>query len=333
MPSSAFSPDNIIIAWAARVSFAQLGARLTAYIETRASITTFRLTARYTSSTAFRNLPEELISMIANQAYDHSFYDNIHKWLCVEDCFAGKCTILSHFDRFCSRGDNEYCRMLGLEYDEDEGDDMHLTTVYDWTNELTKMDGSSKIAKCVRIFTREFGMRPYFILEKDDDQIEVKAYLILPLTQAPLQTFSDNDEHSFIVESVLDRKMLTGLEKDQRRKFRRASAVLRLHAYNAKENESKYYHDLRPCYCDIPSSHSEDDRSAEMDRAIGKKDLNSQIGAGGQDGKQKDNAVHTGVLSTRASSPSYRTMRKAKLKRKALRPRLMMLGSGNYFDF
>ena len=152
MSSSAFSADNTTIAWAARVSFAQLGARLTAYIETRASITTFRLAARYTSSTAFRNLPEELISMIANQAYDHSFYDNVHEWLCIEDCFAGECTTLSHFDRFCSRGDDESCRMLGLEYPKDVR--QHDDTVYDWTIALTEMDGSSKTAKCVRVSDR-----------------------------------------------------------------------------------------------------------------------------------------------------------------------------------
>ncbi|KAI4219031.1 MAG: hypothetical protein L6R36_008604, partial [Xanthoria steineri] len=148
MSTSAFSADNITIAWAARVSFAQLGARLTAYIETRASITTFRLAARYTSSTAFRNLPEELISMIANQTYDHSFYDNVHEWLCIEDCFAGECTTLSHFGRFCSRGDDESCRMLGLEYSKHVR--QHDDTVYDWTIALTEIDGSSKIAKCVR---------------------------------------------------------------------------------------------------------------------------------------------------------------------------------------
>ena len=145
--------------------------------------------------------------------------------------------------------------------------------------------------------------------------------------------------------------MLTGLKQNQRQKFRRASAVLRLHAYNAKEDESKYYDDLLPCGCSVyyddlrpcgysiptddeyPRSDIENNGSDGMHRAMGKKDLNTQDGADGQDGKQEENAVHKGVSSARASSPSYQTMRKAKLEMKPLRPRLKMLGCGNYTHF
>ena len=92
--------------------------------------------------------------MIANQTYDHSFYDIIHEWLRVGDCFAGECSTLSHFGRFCSRGNNKNCHMLEHTYCEDEGDDRHDSTVYDWTIDLTEMDRSSKIAKCVRVSDR-----------------------------------------------------------------------------------------------------------------------------------------------------------------------------------
>ena len=92
--------------------------------------------------------------MVANQVYHHSFYDNVHEWLCAQDCFAGKCTPLSHFDRFCSRGTNKPCRMLGHEYRQEESDDRHDSTVYDWTNNLREMDGRWKIAKCVRVSDR-----------------------------------------------------------------------------------------------------------------------------------------------------------------------------------
>lgn len=143
--------------------------------------------------------------------------------------------------------------------------------------------------------------------------------------------------HSFVVDSTLECKLLTGLHEDQRQKFLRASAVLRLHAYDAKEDESNYYGTLRPCGCSIPSddecsrSGFKDDRSGEIDSVIGKKDLNAQDGAEEQDVKQEDDAVHTGVLSPRASSPSDQLILKARLE-KELRPQLMMLGSWDYLD-
>lgn len=143
--------------------------------------------------------------------------------------------------------------------------------------------------------------------------------------------------HSFVVDSILECKMLIGLCEDQRQEFLRASAVLRLHAYDAKEDESNYYRALRPCGCSIPSddecsrSGSEDDRSVDLDCVIGKKDLNAQDGADEQDAKQEDNAVRTGVLSPRASSPSDQGILKAGLE-KELQPQLMMLGSWDYLD-
>ena len=187
----------------------------------------------------------------------------------------------------------------------------------------------------------EFGLRPYFTLDKEYElrvhpppEIQVKAYLVLPLAQAPLRLSSNGVRHSFVVDSVLEGKMLGGLNEDQRQKFRTASAVLRLYAYDAIEDESKFYRALRPCGCSLLSededlwSESEDGRGVETDRAIGEKDLNSQDDADGRDAKQEDNNM--GVLSPRASSPSNQTMRKAKLEKAELRPQLMMLGTGDY---
>lgn len=170
MSLSAFSPNNIIIAWAARVSFAQLGAGLSSYIETRASITTFRLAARYSSSAAFRRLPEELISAIVNQVSHQSFHDNVHEWLCIQDCLAGQCTLLSHFGRYCSRTDGRRCYMLGLRYPDDVMEQRHVYTAIHWGADLIRMDRSSKIAKYVRVslisgFTQrllEFISMPFF---------------------------------------------------------------------------------------------------------------------------------------------------------------------------
>ena len=146
-----FASEKITIAWAARVSFAQLGARLTSYIETRASITTFRCAARYTPIKALHKLPEELISMIANQVSDQSFYGNVTEWVQAEDCLADRCTPLSHLGMFCSRDDGKACDLLEFGYLDDESYEAHFERIFDWGKDVVNMDGRSKIAGYVRV--------------------------------------------------------------------------------------------------------------------------------------------------------------------------------------
>ena len=73
MSTQSVSPRDIIMAWATPVSVAQLGARLFAYVETKAAITTFRLVLRHISLTACRKLPEEVVSLITSKVRDIAF--------------------------------------------------------------------------------------------------------------------------------------------------------------------------------------------------------------------------------------------------------------------
>lgn len=81
MASYSDSSGEIIVAWATRVSIAQLGARLYAYAETKAKITTFRFVVRHTNLIACRKLPEEIISLI-----DIAFKQRMKNWVKIERC-------------------------------------------------------------------------------------------------------------------------------------------------------------------------------------------------------------------------------------------------------
>ena len=56
----------IYTCYAMPMSDPQLGVRLLAYAETKGSITTFRLVAKYSDMIALRTLPEAVLSMIAD---------------------------------------------------------------------------------------------------------------------------------------------------------------------------------------------------------------------------------------------------------------------------
>lgn len=151
MSGSDFSSEKLTIAWAAPVSFAQLGARLISYIETRASITTFRLAARYTPSPAFCMLPEELVLMIANEVSDQSFRTNMNDWVHASDCLANRCTSLSHMGMVCPHEIDKTCRFVESEISQEGSMDDHFDTLMEFGDGLLQMDGTSKIAKYTRV--------------------------------------------------------------------------------------------------------------------------------------------------------------------------------------
>lgn len=173
-----------------------------------------------------------------------------------------------------------------------------------------------------------FGMR---------SEADAKAYLILTLTQGTLHSSSGHDTGSFTVDSVLDLKKLTDLTVEQRRKFSTAAAVLNLHAYDAREDESGYKDDLEPCDCsnfgDEKHFHSdsESDESFRLESATSKNDIKQQDGTEEQEAKQHSDAVRMEALSRSARSSSKQTPPKPKLKKKELQPELMMLACGDYY--
>ncbi|KAL8724911.1 MAG: hypothetical protein Q9181_006623 [Wetmoreana brouardii] len=350
MPPSSFSFQNLTIAWAAQVSLAQLGARLTAYMDTRATITAFRFIAQHAPLAVFRNLPEEMLSMIATVVRDQEFQRNMKRWVQVDNCLANTCTTLSHvpveelndFYDFCTNNLSE--GRLALDF-EDLVPERHVDTIFEWSHDLECLDGATEIAKCVRAFTREFGIRPYFMLNRSYEdsyfpfEIDDKAYLILPLVQAPISSSYGEETTSFAVDSTVDFSLITPLTVIQRQKFQTAVAVLNHHAYDAKEDESIYSDKPRSCGCRNLSECKDPEPLEDYDSFDEDVDKNKP-GRGEKDASD-DSGTTTEALPASSRSPSQtiepvnKDFERKELEpanknfeRKELEPKSMILGCG-----
>lgn len=96
MSSPFFRSNNLTLAWAARVSRAQLGASVTAYAETREGITEFRSVVKKTPLVPLRTLPEEIVSKIESEVRSIAFRHDMKEWSQMSNCLSNTCTPLSH---------------------------------------------------------------------------------------------------------------------------------------------------------------------------------------------------------------------------------------------
>ncbi|KAL8687554.1 MAG: hypothetical protein Q9218_006306, partial [Villophora microphyllina] len=147
------SYKDLTFAWAAQVSLPQLAARLISYIESKASITAFRLAYRYTKSTAFRNLPEEVISMIANEVRNIDFPAGMQSFVLMNKCLMGHCDARDHISPdeieaafgFCTNNtDPERIHV----WFEDEEDRRHKKSVEQWYTYLSLADRQTDLLQC-----------------------------------------------------------------------------------------------------------------------------------------------------------------------------------------
>lgn len=96
MSSPILQSNNLYLAWAARVSLAQLGASVTAYAATKPAIAEFRLAVKSTSLVPLRTLPEEIISKIESEVRSMAFRHDMKEWSRMSNCLSNTCTPLSH---------------------------------------------------------------------------------------------------------------------------------------------------------------------------------------------------------------------------------------------
>ena len=136
-------PSDIIVAWAIPVSLAQLGARLFAYVETKAAITTFRLVARDTTVTACHSLPEEIKSLIASKLRDIVFKHRMKEWVKIRKCLAAL-TVLGYSSEF------EDDELVSEQFSESLFDE-HQRDIKRYCNVLMHLESRSRLAKCVRV--------------------------------------------------------------------------------------------------------------------------------------------------------------------------------------
>ena len=93
---------KISLAWAIEVDQAQLGARLEAYVSTKAAITTLRsCLARYLLPPSVhiqnRNIPQEVIDLIADAVKDAVYIPKVQDWTRSRKCVQAQCLVLDHF--------------------------------------------------------------------------------------------------------------------------------------------------------------------------------------------------------------------------------------------
>ncbi|KAI4218718.1 MAG: hypothetical protein L6R36_008792, partial [Xanthoria steineri] len=212
------------VAWAAQVSLAQLGARLTAYTDTKASITTFRLVARKSQSQALGNLPEEIHEMIASEVRELVFQREIEPWGVRSGC------LNDVYFQEAERGETY---------------DRRLKEMEDWGNILTSLDGDLDFAKRMRMIARDFGIRPFFLVNGWADKerrlycaVDTKAYLILPVDQGYWSPVFRNKVISQVSKRQIDLSLYEAMSKDQVGRFATAAPILKLHANDKHEEES-----------------------------------------------------------------------------------------------
>lgn len=89
--------DAITLAWAVRVDHAQLGARLEAYIETKAAISTLRACVAHSDIHSMSSSPLELVAMIAGALTDLVYNQKIQGWNESRECLQNECKTTDHF--------------------------------------------------------------------------------------------------------------------------------------------------------------------------------------------------------------------------------------------
>ena len=151
MNSNSISKNSIVIAWATPVNLAQLGARLEAYAETKAAMTTFRLIARHTTLAALHNLPEEILEMIAGNVRDSIFRKKWRTWTRIGKWLSGTYSSFYAHARL-KLNDSDEDGYTVEEYDAAEREAEEQQKEVKWyCHKLSNLDGSSRFAKCVQV--------------------------------------------------------------------------------------------------------------------------------------------------------------------------------------
>ena len=171
MSANLASSGDIMVAWAVPVNLAWLGARLFAYVGTKATITTFRLVTENSPLTACRGLPEEVISLIAVEVREKVFQQKINDWIKFTMCLDS--SRITKF-RLIDMDINNLCSMAQVElFDEgyEESSDMNLLVNAVKTHPqnlelmcyfLTDTEGTT-LAKCSQVCITLFIMNTRLI--------------------------------------------------------------------------------------------------------------------------------------------------------------------------
>ena len=371
MSTNSDSRNDISLTWATPVNLAQLGARLTAYAETKAAITTLRLAIRDTTLFAFHSLPEEIIGMIASEVRDITFRQKMKQWVKIGKCLTNTCTTLSHLDQ----AQLEYLDFLAEEppsriskkrlsdkFFWESAAEEHQGDVGRYCEALSNLEGSSEVARsaqvlddpplqllCIssnllpEVFTQDFGIRPYFRIQKSYDSdwqivkcIHAEAFLTLPLLRAPLFTTSGPRVGLFSFCSIIDPSTLRELSRNQLQQFKTATNILNLHPCSPKEDETLFGDNLNiggasssgwntePGGSEYGDDHSEDARSDAVTSEQASFQGHKTVAARRQEPDHPDDEGNAIGSSSEEMGHDRRNLNK-----KEMWPRLMIIGCGS----
>lgn len=92
--------NNITVAWSTPVDACALGARIETWVETKAAITTLRLSVQHAkSSTPSGRLPPEVVENIAGCLRQSFFEERLEDWEKFARCCEGSCSTSDHFSK------------------------------------------------------------------------------------------------------------------------------------------------------------------------------------------------------------------------------------------
>ena len=239
MASDSSAWQNSTIAWNTNIGLARLSARLVSYVSTKAVVSAFRFVMKHSSSRACRNLPEELLSMIADAVRELDYqleFDTMDRLtiLLIETCGIWQNPSQKNLDARLIGGyqAEKSHEILGVWFPHDgdrsksEPDQQDVERYYKL---LARGRSVSKLAKCFevklssqikdrhksdetseqQIFAQEFGIRPLFLLRRVCnhhghwdwciDSVVARAYLTLPTTQTRNESEPDPERVSLYV--------------------------------------------------------------------------------------------------------------------------------------
>ena len=144
--------DGICLAWAVRVEdYSQLGARLEAYVEAKATITTFEACKLHASSSSLlKQLPKEIMREIAEALTDMIYIPKIKYWQRVQKCLNGRCRTKdhqsSHYSSYYDEDDSDCCSY-------ESAFEEHQETLEDQIHKLENEDSEkSRFAFCKKVW-------------------------------------------------------------------------------------------------------------------------------------------------------------------------------------
>jgi len=168
--------DAITLAWAIRVDHAQLGARLEAYVETKAAISTLRACIAHSDIPSMSNLPPELVAMIVGTLKDLIYLLKIQDWNTARRCLLNDCSFKDHFTEE---------ELWDLDYDSryeeelmPESMDIHQDTVHTHLRKITPLASNNVVPKFARCIEVSIALEaPMFDLHKADEHLSCRSLL------------------------------------------------------------------------------------------------------------------------------------------------------------